>query len=360
MKTGRTLVELATELERQQNAKADFMATTSALTFKSNGESHLNIGDGNYLVTDICHQQIADRLQIPKKYYDRLRESQPGLLDYNVNTLFRSEPERRLVRTIDDRARAFLSDKYRPLDHYDLANAVLPKLQECAAQVESCEITERRMYIKAIVPGRKTEIMPAGAEWGKGHQRVDVVQPGIVISNSEVGQGAVAIQPAIHTVHCTNLAVFQKDAMRKTHLGRANGNGGGEDQEFWEVLSDETKALDDQALWAKVKDIVAAALAGALFDKIVKRLQAARGLHIEGDIEATVERVGKVYSLTDSESSGVLKHLIEGGDLSAYGVSNAVTVTAQGLDDYDRATELEMYGARVIDLTKDQWREIAA
>ena len=40
----------------------------------------------------------------------------------------------------------------------------------------------------------------------------------------------------------------------------------------------------------------------------------------------------------------MLRHLIEGGDLSAYGLVNAVTHFAQDVDDYDRATEFEALG----------------
>jgi len=34
------------------------------------------------------------------------------------------KPERRMVRTLDGSTRAFLSDRYRPLDNFDLAHEV--------------------------------------------------------------------------------------------------------------------------------------------------------------------------------------------------------------------------------------------
>ena len=58
-----------------------------------------------------------------------------------------------MVRTLDGRVRAFLSHCYRPLDHHDLAEAVLPSLVNSKAEVHSCEITPTRMYIKEVVPG---------------------------------------------------------------------------------------------------------------------------------------------------------------------------------------------------------------
>jgi len=57
----------------------------------------------------------------------------------------------------------------------------------------------------------------------------------------------------------------------------------------------------------------------------------------------------------------VLRHLIEGGDPSEYGLINAVAVTrtAEEAEPYDRATELEMAGATVLDLKPTKWRDLA-
>ena len=42
----------------------------------------------------------------------------------------------------------------------------------------------------------------------------------------------------------------------------------------------------------------------------------------------------------------MLRDLIEGGDLSGFGLVNAVTHYSQQVDDYDRATDLEAIGGR--------------
>lgn len=64
-------------------------------------------------VTDHAHGQIAQRLDIPAKYYNRMRSEAPALLAANVNNWFQEQPERRMIRTLDGKARAFLSDRYR-------------------------------------------------------------------------------------------------------------------------------------------------------------------------------------------------------------------------------------------------------
>ena len=82
-----------------------------------------------------------------------------------------------MVRTLDGQARAFLSDRYRRLDNFDLASSVLPVLGEMGdgIQIISAEMTETRMYIKVINKRLELEV-----------QKGDVVQAGMVLSNSEV------------------------------------------------------------------------------------------------------------------------------------------------------------------------------
>lgn len=43
-----------------------------------------------------------------------------------------------------------------------------------------------------------------------------------------------------------------------------------------------------------------------------------------------------------------------------WGVANAVTAEANQATDYDRATELEQAGGKLIELPKEEWREILA
>ena len=54
----------------------------------------------------------------------------------------------------------------------------------------------------------------------------------------------------------------------------------------------------------------------------------------------------------------MLRHLIEGGDLTRYGLFNAITRAAADLDSYDRATEFERFGGQVVELPKRDWEEV--
>lgn len=274
MKNGKTLVELAQELERQSQAKQDFVTSTDTMEVTPKGELILAAPNSeadsfSFSLTDNAHSQISQRLNIPLKYYRRMRVDAPELLATNVNTWFQQQPERRMIRTLDHQARAFLSDRYRRLDNYQLADVVLNTLSDLGEGIKiiSCELTDKRMYIKAI------------------NQRLEL----------EVNKG----------------------------------------------------------------DTVQAAVDQAKFTLIVQQLKDSTQKPIEGNPVKTVEVLANDFHYSESETNGILNHLIHGGDLSAYGLCNAITRTSQDLDDYDRATDLERDGSRILSLAKSSWQKLA-
>ena len=50
--------------------------------------------------------------------------------------------------------------------------------------------------------------------------------------------------------------------------------------------------------------------------------------------------------------------MIEGNDLTLYGLSNAVTRHSQDVQDYDRATALEGIGYNILSMPARQWSRI--
>ena len=156
MKQGiKTVKKLYDELERQRSARQDILASTKSIKFNSDSRgSIVSVDAGDKLlpfaVSDLAHAQIADRLNIPKKYYDRMRAENPALLDANVNAWLINEPETRMLRTLDGRLRAFLSNRYRRLDNLELLDHVLPVIAQMkGCEIISCDVTETHLYLKA-------------------------------------------------------------------------------------------------------------------------------------------------------------------------------------------------------------------
>lgn len=348
----KTLTELAKELDANESAKKDFVADTRQLRVDVVGEEKnrkLALDISGHAITGLthhAHMQIADRIKIPATYYRRMVAEAPDLLARNVNHWFNESPERRMVRTLHGDTRAFLSDRYRPLDNFDLAQCVLPVLAEQPGmKVESCEVTDRRMYIKALFPRIEREV-----------KRGDVVQSGVVISNSEIGAGSLRVEPLVYRLVCLN-GMIGSTAMRKYHVGRgADSNDDG----AMEIFRDETRIADDKALWLKVEDVVRSSVSEANFDTLVTSMQEALQVRMEASPVQVVENVAKAYRLNEKEQGNVLTHLIEGGDLSQYGLMNAVTRASQDVEDYDRATEMERMGGLVLELPRTEWQRIAA
>ena len=251
MKQGRSIIQLAQELERQRQARKDYIADTRSLYVETDkGNRRLTINMDNtaetFILNELAHKQLADRLQIPQKYYNRMRFEYPSLLDDNINSWLEKIPERRMIRTLDGNVRAVLSDRYRRLDNLELADAVFPLIQEMkGAEIISSEVTETHMYIKVINKRLKAEVTVG-----------DVVQAGIVISNSEVGLGSLKVEPLIFRLVCKNGLIVKDYAQKRYHVGKQIDN----DDSAYEIFSDETLAQDDRAFFMKVQDTVRVAI----------------------------------------------------------------------------------------------------
>lgn len=348
MKAGKTLQELAVEIDRQAKSKRDYIAGTHSMFMWDKGNAFClamtkedQLVSSEFKMAELFHRQLGASLGIPAKYYDKMREEYPELLVQNVNGWLNQEQSRHTIRTLDGTARAFLSDRYRRIDNIDILRAVLPVIREMeGAFVESCEVTESRMYIKVVNTRLEMEV-----------KKGDIVQAGIVISNSEVGLGSVQVMPLVYRLVCLNGMVVSDMGKRKYHIGREN-------EEAWELFCDETLQADDAAFLLKLKDIVRSAVDEAKFSMVVSKLRDAVEAKITAHVPEVVELTSRQYGFTGNEEKDILKHLIEGSDLSLYGLSNAVTRASQNVSDYDRATMLENAGWQIATMPRDNWRSL--
>src|SRR6188768_138372 len=229
MNKGISLSALAAEIERQHLNKYDMIASTGAISMRDD-KSLLIDGEGEYSVNQTAHNQIAARLGIPVKYYDKMAAEAPKLLADNVNEWLWNKPERRMVRVLDGNVRAFLSDRYQRIDNHEIAEVTLPVLARIPeVQIVSSQITEHRMYIQAVTP-RLTENVGLN----------DAVQAGVIISNSEIGAGAVSISPMVYRLRCLNGMVLPDQAFKAYHVGRRV-------EDTTELWADDTRKADDRA-----------------------------------------------------------------------------------------------------------------
>jgi hypothetical protein len=347
MKTQETISELASRLDYISENSKDFRGSTGNVTAVGNGDLTLDLGiegrDPSPL-TDVAHGQVAASLKIPKAYYDRMRAEDPELLAHNVNTWFKREPKDKMFRTLDNKVRAFVSNRFRPLDNADLFRAVAPALQELNLTVKSCALTERRMYLKAVSPDLTAEVKVG-----------TIIRAGVCIDNSDVGMGGLNIKRFGEELRCTNGWIIQ-NVFSQTHIGKSTSNGIDTASEFFK---DSTRMLEDATFFHKVKDSVEAMFIRAEFEKALQPMREAGEQEITAEPMKVVEYVSDRFHFSESEKASCMGHLIRGGDLSKLGLGAAITRTAQDLEDYDRATEFEATGTKLVELPRTEWEKVA-
>lgn len=376
-------MQLAQEVERQADTKKDYIAPVEKLSMSVDEELGadfenllskeqraqdfnrliaLNVGDQRFAINELTHDQLGQYLQIPAAYYDRMRQENRQLLATNVNTwLANNAGQQRMVRTLDGRARAFLSDRYRPIENFDLLQAILPVLLDGGKfEILSSEVTERKLYIKVVDQSVTRKLAETGNFFGDGkHHIIRLAAPAITISNSEVGHGALSVQVGIYDSFCTNLATFSERSMRRYHVGARHDIVG---DDVVALLSQQTQNLTNAALMSQVRDVVKNAFNAERFNELCDQIDSTTTQKIgpETDTVKLVNLTGRKLGLTEGESKGVLQALIAGADLTRFGLYNAITRFSQDVESYDRATELEKAGAQVVELPKNEWQSLMA
>lgn len=349
MLKGLSLIDLAKKIESNKALKKDMIVDTGRLQMTAHTEGDtpkLVLPDVDGLgwqhdIQPLAHDQIGARAGIPAKYYDRMMQEAPHLLVENVNHWFHANPERRMVRTMDGDVRAFLSDRYQRIEHEEIAEVALPVLMNIPdVKIVSCEITDRRLYIQAVSPRVEGEI-----------KKGDVVQAGVVISNSEVGAGAVSVRPMIYRLVCLN-GMIAAEGFKAYHVGRRI-------EDTAELWRDDTRKADDRAVLLKVRDMVSGAVDQTRFAAQMAKMRAlteieAPSVNVAGAVEVLAAKVGA----TQDEGNSILAALIKGGDLSAWGMLNAVTAQAHVAKSYDRAVEFEAAGGQLLELKRSEWQHI--
>ena len=306
-------------------------------------------------VLDCCHSQIGNRLDIPKKYYDKMlsKEQYHHLLDYNVTSWFAEKNENNfLLRTFIDReektgiARAILSDRYNVLDNYDVMLATLDAIRESGinVQIESGDITDTKFYMRFVCPDIEMDApeilknyrVPDGTQGGNG------IISGFVISNSETGNGKFSISPRAVVLACRNGMIFKNDAFQKTHLGAKM-------EEFTTIdWSEETRQKNYELVCSQVKDAIkyyaSEEYLGAKIHELVEKGNKELTYPIE-----TIKNVSKHLSISEEKESSILNYFIKSGDTNAFGVTQALTYYAQHNASPEERYEIETESVLILD-----------
>lgn len=363
MKEGKSLQVLSAQLSQIRATARDFVVPATQLTATSRDAAGLGSdgialnfrsADGEMFVdlNNWSHGQLAGYSDIPKAYYDRILRESPELLSENINHGLRNQNgDRRMLRLVDGNLRALVSPKYRRLDGADLLDAVLPAMLESGMNVVSSDLTERRLYLRATTERLKVDVKVG-----------DTVQAGIMISNSDVGAGALRVEPFIMRLSCLNGMVMQH-ALKRAHLGKSLAMG----DDVQELLSEGTIRLGEAAFWAEVKDVVKACLSPEIFNREVEKMVAATteqitNFNLNEVVEIAVRKIG-LHHTTEQTKKSIVDALAtgnQGAGLTKWGLANSFTAAAAADHlDFDTSIDLERAGAQILELSKSDWSVVA-
>jgi hypothetical protein len=357
-------VDLIAELDRRRQSARDIVIDAGRLDHGVNispdGKASYRlgvpfVGDAfeGFPLSPTALGQVAQAASIPGDYAKRIHGDYPLLFADSVATLLPKD-KARMVRSLDGRVRAFLSDRYRVLDNFDLAFSVLTEANKVGAEIQRWTLTEDRFEARLIVPDwRETIGYRDLGQGGGGHQFFkapsdgqggSVIIPGLYVSNSETGKGGQVVRPYLLDSVCNNGALIET-TLRTVHLGGQVGEG---------ILTREAAEADSRAVWLRVRDVIAAVFDREAFTKTVEQFRKTGEFELGNPLEA-VDYVVTNHGLTDEDKQALINELIapshgRNANGTVLSLLNAITQRAQAYEtsDPEKATELEAIGGRII------------
>jgi len=305
---------------------------------------------------DTLHSQLSSRLDIPKRYYDRMRsENNLHVLDYNVNHWLHSNNKNYLLRTFVDKdknegvARAILSDRYNVLDNYDVMLATLDAIRDSGlnVQIESGDITDRKFFMRFTLPDIEVQAPEILKNYRvpKGGNQNNGIITGFVVSNSETGYGKFSISPRAVVLACRNGMIFKNDAFEKTHLGAKMDKFSTID---W---SENTRQKNYELVISQVKDAIKTYSSQEYLGAKIHELIEKGNQQLDNPME-TVKNVTKHLSISEDKEKSILNYFIQGGDTNAFGVSQALTYYAQHDATPEERYEIETQSVDILENIK--------
>lgn len=320
------LQDLIQELERQKPLKWDRKINSSQLEMvlaENQARFQIN-GDNHFPITKPCHSQIAERLDIPAKYYQKMVNESPELLAENVNTWLRRSEKDFFVRGLGASVRAFLSGRYKVIDHLDVLYCSLNELQAHEAEVEDCFLSETEVNLK-VRSNKLRDFV---------RHRDDLIIGGLLLTNSETGHKAIRVEPRLFRVQCTNGMVIEEFVTRQVHL--ENGDNG-----------------FDEMIYLSIRRSIRELF--SQFGEIIQTLRETTEIKVRNP-QRVINNVVEHYKLSETQKENILMSFGAEPEFDKYGIANAITRAAQKEENWEKSLELEKLGGKLITLPIQEFR----
>jgi len=223
--------------------------------------------------------------------------------------------------------RAILSNRYKIIDAHHVLNPALNKMMDLGAEFKYSHYDGDRLNVTATLPKLEGEV-----------QKDDIVQGGITITNSEIGNGGLLIQPFIYRLVCTNGMVAPSLLNRffQRHVGK--------------IIIHPEKDTQWVSIIDKMQKQIELVSNPEVFQENLQKLKDATNETITSH---KIVEVTKRHGITDYERKEIferLSHYVgETFTTSKYDFANAITNVANSDDrSDDRARFLQELGGLII------------
>lgn len=169
----------------------------------------------------------------------------------------------------------------------------------------------------------------------------------------------MSITPFIYRLVCSNGLKVNDSKIQAKHLTSSQADRDG----VYNLLSDEAKQKDSEALLLKCRDVTESVLSQTVFNDTVDKLREANSVRIEQPKKA-IEFISKKFSLNQLEQESVFDRVLNRDDnnnyTSKYSIVNAVTNLANSDQvSFDRADDLQSIGGLILNLPNSELARVA-
>jgi hypothetical protein len=291
--------------------KIDMIVSASSLVI-NNDILRIKNRDFSFKLLPWAKRQLAWKLQIPTRFYNRLEDKYPELLNTMLNTMLSKQEDEFLIRTLNGEVRGILSQHYKAFESYDIFTAVIDHAMKKSENIvfKSAYITDLFIELELIDKNKKYEIEING--------QPDIYYPGISVINSEVGYRAFEINFLLYRQVCSNGLITPtfNQRVRKIHIGKKIT-----DEEYW----NEDLIMENKILLNQINNMLELAFSEKNINVILEKLAE----YSKKPIDVTVKFLNasqKVLGLSEEQKNLVWNNLEE---KTRFGFINALTRTAQ-------------------------------
>ena len=242
-------------------------------------------------MTDHALRQLCSRIGVP---YEFMGKCPQGLRLRTINHFIQNGElrERYMLRTTEgNNVRAIMSERFTPFDDSDLFDAI--ETQCKGATVETYEFGKTSTHLRLTFPETETEM-----------KKGDVVKTGLHITNSEVGLRSVTVHALVYRLVCTNglIAPDGNGKYGSRHIGK------------FDTIKEGVRSAIEEAKYST--------------EALTHRFRESMRLEIENPIDE-MEQIAKDNKLTQERFKEMLNAYTNEPDPTVYGVTNAITRSAQ-------------------------------